>query len=43
MIDQERAAEAQYTSDMWGAIGGIGSSFMGAAGQAAGAAGEGQN
>lgn len=31
-IDQERAAEAQYTSDMWGAIGGFGSSMMGAAG-----------
>ena len=42
-IDQERAADAQYTSDMFGAIGSIGSSFMGAAGQAAGAAGEGQS
>ena len=36
MIDQERAAEAQYTSDMWGAIGGFGSSMMGAAGAQAG-------
>ena len=31
-IDQERAAEAQYTGDMWGAIGGFGSSMLGAAG-----------
>ncbi len=36
MIDQERAAEAQYTSDMWGAVGGFGSSMMGAAGAQAG-------
>ena len=31
-VDQERAAEAQYTGDMWGAIGGFGSSMLGAAG-----------
>jgi hypothetical protein len=32
MIDQQAAAEAQYKGDMWGAIGGFGSSMMGAAG-----------
>ena len=33
-IDQQAAAQAQYTSDMWGAIGGFGSSMLGAAGNA---------